>query len=141
MQRAVVVEQHYPRTGQIQSLQHFSARAIATLIVLATLWFILFWQLSNEWSVNEQYSYGWLGPFFALFLFLLRWGDRPDPEIRSQRPQTANNRRAPLATLIALPALLLLLPIRLFEIANPDWRRINWLHAAAVTTLTLLCIW
>src|SRR4029077_8293768 len=67
--------------------------------------------------------------------------DRPDPEIRSQKPQTANNRRALLASLIALPALLMLLPIRLFEIANPDWRLISWLHAAAVTTLTLLYIW
>src|SRR5438874_12880799 len=134
MQRVVVEQRHYPGTGQSPPLQHFSARVIATLIVLATLWFVLFWQLSNEWSVNEQYSYGWLVPFFALFLFLLRWRDRPDPEIRSQRPQTANNRRALVASLIALPALLMLLPIRLFEIANPDWRLINWLHAAAVST-------
>ena len=84
MKRVVVDERHYPGTGQSPPLQHWSARLITALIVLATLWFILFRQLSNEWSVNEQYSYGWLVPFFALVLFWLRWQDRPDPEVRSQ---------------------------------------------------------
>ena len=140
MQR-VVDERHPPGTGQSPPLHHRSARVITALIVLATLWFILFRQLSNEWSVNEQYSYGWFVPFFALFLFWLRWEDRPDPEIRSRRPETANNRRTLAASLIAVPALLILLPVRLFEIATPDWRLLNWLHVAAVTTLTLLCLW
>jgi exosortase len=43
--------------------------------------------------------------------------------------------------LIAVPALVLLLPIRFFEIANPDWRPLGWIHAASVATLTLLYIW
>jgi len=143
MQRVVVDERHYAGMEQSPPVQHWSAGLITALIVLATLWFIFFWQLSNEWSVNEQYSYGWFVPFFALVLFWLRWGDRPEPrpEVRSQRSEVANDRRALLAGLIALPALLMLLPVRLFEIANPDWRLISWLHAAAVTTLTLLCIW
>ena len=52
--------------------------AAALLAVpLALLWFILCRQLANEWSANEQYSYGWFVPFFALFLFWLRWEDRP----------------------------------------------------------------
>src|SRR4029077_9139305 len=80
-------------------------------------------------------------PFLALFLFWLRWADRPDPEVRSQRSETANKRRALVAGLISLPALLILLPVRLFEIGNPDWRPLGWLHATAVTTLTLLYIW
>src|SRR5205807_3578711 len=86
-------------------------RLAGTVLVVAAitaLWFILFWQLSNEWWVNEQYSYGWFVPIFALFLFWLRWGDRPDPEVRSQRSQAANKRRARIAGLIALPALFLL---------------------------------
>jgi exosortase len=124
------------------------ARTVLVVAAIGALWFILFRQLSNEWSVNEQYSYGWFVPFFALFLFWLRWEDRPDPEVRSQRSEVrsqrseaANNRRALVASLIAIPALLLLLPVRLFEIANPDWRLLDWLHAAAVTTLTLLYVW
>ena len=117
------------------------ARTALVVAAIGALWFILFRQLSNEWSINEQYNYGWFVPVFALFLFWLRWQDRPDPEIRSRRKRAANNRRAFLASLIAVPALLILLPVRLLEIANPDWRLINWLHAAAVTTLTLLYLW
>src|SRR4029079_8541804 len=40
-----------------------------------------------------------------------------------------------------IAALLLLLPIRLFEIANPEWRLLAWIHALAVVTLTLLLLW
>jgi exosortase len=114
-------------------LKNWSASVIVALLALAALWFLLCRQLSGEWSVNEQYNYGWFVPFLALYLFWLRWRDRPQP-----RP-----RRKPLLslTLIALPALLLLLPIRLFEIANPDWRLLSWLHAVSVVTLTLLFIW
>jgi exosortase len=46
-----------------------------------------------------------------------------------------------IAAVIGLTALLLLLPIRLFEIANPEWRLLAWTHAVAVVTLTLLFIW
>ncbi len=46
-----------------------------------------------------------------------------------------------LQRFIALAALLLLLPVRLFEIANPEWRLLAWIHALAVVTLTLLLLW
>jgi exosortase len=102
-------------------------------LILAALWFVLCRQLSNEWSVNEQYNYGWFVPFFALYLFWLRWQDRPAPS-------------PPSKTLlpwifIGVPALLLLLPIRLFEIGTPEWRPLGWIHTASVAALTLLCIW
>ncbi len=42
---------------------------------------------------------------------------------------------------MAIAALLLLLPLRLFEIANPEWRLLTWTHALAVVTLTLLLLW
>lgn len=99
---------------------------------LFALWFVLCRALSSEWSLNEQYSYGWFVPFFTLFLFWLRWEDRPEPE---------SKKGTPLVIAIGTVALLLLLPIRLFEIANPDWRPLGWLHAACVITLTLLVIW
>src|SRR2546421_523046 len=38
-------------------------------LALGALWFILCRQLSGEWWVNEQYTYGWFVPFFAAFLF------------------------------------------------------------------------
>ena len=43
--------------------------------------------------------------------------------------------------MIGLAALFLLLPVRLFEIASPEWRPLGWIHAAAVATLTLLYLW
>lgn len=107
-------------------------RALVVIALFAALWLILFRQLSGEWSVNDQYSYGWFVPFFTALLFWLRWEDQPKVEPRSQRA---------LAIVIAIAALLLLFPIRLFEIANPDWRPLSWLHAICVITITLVFFW
>ena len=107
-----------------------------SILFLGALWFGLCRELSGEWSVNEQYNFGWFVPFFALYLFWLRWQDRPEPtsNFKSQTSDLA-------AFAIAIVALLLLLPLRLFEIANPEWRLLAWIHAAVVATLTLVVIW
>src|SRR5467141_4966296 len=55
----------------------FRMRFVAIVIFFAPLWLILWRQLSGEWSVNDQYSYGWFVPFFAVVLFWLRWEGRP----------------------------------------------------------------
>jgi len=110
---------------------HFPAGLALTVLFLAALWFVLCRELSGEWLVNEQYSFGWFVPLFALYLFWLRWQDQPTPEVRTRL----------VAAIIGLAALLLLLPVRLFEIANPEWRLLVWVHTAAVVTLTLLLIW
>ena len=104
---------------------------------LLGLWFVLCRQLSGEWSVNEQYSYGWFVPFFALFLFWLRWESRP--EVRDQRSEVRGRRLIAIA--IGAAALLLLLPVRLFEIGNPDWRPLDWVHAGAVITITFVVLY
>jgi exosortase len=109
------------------------------LLALGALWFVVCRHLSAEWSYNEQYNYGWFVPFFALYLFWLRWEDRPEPEIRNPKSEIRNRGLAALA--IGIPLLLLLLPLRLIEGANPDWRPISWVHAIAVVLLTLLLIW
>ena len=119
--------------------RHFSAGLALGILFLAVLWSVLWRQLSGEWSVNEQYNFGWFVPFFAVYLFWLRWQDRPQVEIRN--PKSEIRKRQTIAALLAIPALLSLLPVRLFEIANPEWRPIAWIHAAAVVTLTLLLIW
>jgi exosortase len=115
------------------SRAHFALAGIA----LFALWFVLCRHLSGEWSVNEQYSYGWFVPFFAIFLFWLRWEDRP--EVGGQRSEVGRQRWIAIA--VAAAALLILLPVRLFEVANPDWRPVGWVHMAAVAALTLLVIW
>ena len=119
--------------------KHFFVPLALSLLFLATLWFVLCKQLSGEWLVNEQYSFGWFVPFFALYLFWLRWRDRPETEIRNSKFEI--RRRQTIAALLAIPAFLLLLPVRLFEIANPEWRPLAWVHAAAAVMLTLLLIW
>jgi exosortase len=119
-----------------------------SVFFLAALWFGLCRELKGEWSVNEQYNFGWFVPFFALYLFWLRWQDRPSAQISNRLQRTPSDGQAfqshigYLAALaMAIAALLLLLPLRLFEIANPEWRLLAWIHASAVVTLTLLLIW
>src|SRR5262249_44736826 len=129
---------------------------IASLtLALSVLWLICFRHLSAEWSYNEQYSYGWFVSDFALYLFWLRWEDRPPAGGRRSevRRQTSEDRgqvgthlrgvhiRHSIAVLTAIVALLLLLPIRLIEIANPDWRPISWVHTIIAVVLTLLVLW
>src|SRR5438874_1088160 len=121
------------------TVRHFQARFALSVLLLAALWVGLCRELRGEWSVNEQYNFGWFVPFFALYLFWLRWQDRPPPEIPSPKSQIPNHRI--LAGVVGFTALLLLLPLRLFEIANPEWRLLAWGHALAVVTLTLLLLW
>src|SRR5213595_3420145 len=136
-----VLTQTQPVTAP--SNRHLARTALAAAAI-AALWFILCRQLSGEWSVNEQYNYGWFVPFFALYLFWLRWEDRP---IEGRYPPRSNFGTAPrpslqiVAILIGVPTLFLLLPVRLFEIANPEWRPVAWIDAALVVTLTLLYLW
>ena len=77
-------------------------------------------------------------PFFALYLFWLRWDDRP--EIENQKSEARGERSANVSALAAIFLLFLILPIRLIEVANPDWRPLSWAHALVVVSLTMLLI-
>jgi exosortase len=129
--------------------RHFPAPLALGVLLLAALWFVLFSQLSGEWSVNAQYNYGWFVPLFALYLFWLRWQDRPAPEVRGPKSEVRHGEsvlwrirsRTLIASALAIVSLFLLLPIRLFEVANPEWRLLAWIHALVVVTLTLLLLW
>jgi exosortase len=96
------------------------------VLIAALLWIGLFNQLRVEWTVNPLYGYGWGVPLLMIYLFCKRWVDRP-----SARPKW---RGQP----IYLGALaLLLLPVRLVQEANPDWRLVSWVWALLVVGLTL----
>ena len=136
------------------SRRRVSVESVAGCLFLLALWFVLCRHLSAEWSVNEQYSYGWFVPFFAVYLFWLRWEDRPaagtgpaerptsNPEkLSGQAVQRPTSNWSGFAIGIAIIALLMLLPIRLFEVGNPDWRPLAWAHTLAVATLTCTFIW
>jgi exosortase len=127
------------RSASRQDASHRDAATTILFLALAlgALWFVCCRHLSNEWSINEQYNYGWFVPFFAAYLFWLRWEDRP--QIRGRRPDKGGGRV--IAISIAVAALFALLPLRIFEIGNPDWRPLGWAHAAIVVSLTLLVIW
>ena len=118
------------------SRERFRLVFVLSVFLMAALWFGLCRELSGEWSVNEEYNFGWFVPFFALYLFWLRWQDRPKP-ISNFKSRILSLS----ASAIAIVALLLLFPLRLFEIANPEWRLLAWTHALAVVTLTLLFLW
>src|SRR5215813_4569496 len=52
---------------------------LVTLTALGTFWLLLFHELSGEWRVNPQYSYGYVVPLLAVILFWRRWLLRPVP--------------------------------------------------------------
>ncbi len=134
-----VATAHKPTDASPLSRKQFPLALALSVFFLVALWFGLCRELSGEWSVNEQYNFGWFVPFFALYLFWLRWQNRPEPEVRSQKSEVIGHWLVVFG--IAVIALLLLLPVRLFEIANPEWRLLAWIHAGVVVTLTLLLIW
>jgi exosortase len=100
------------------------------ILVLGALWVLLFLRVRTDWEVNPQYSYGWLVPLLAAWLLWRRWNDRP--LARPGSPAGA------IAVVIVLA--ILLLPIRLVEEANPEWRLVLWMHGAAVLTLCFACL-
>src|SRR5207248_6049155 len=63
----------------------------------------------------------------------LRWGDRPSPEVGGQKSEI----RKWVAVLLMVGAAVILLPLRVFEVASSDYRPLGWLHAFAAVTITL----
>src|SRR3954452_17098298 len=104
---------------------------VSSWLVEALLWLWLFFHLHYEWSLNSQYSYGWAVPFLAALLFFFRWPERPSPS--PGRPHGP--------TVLRWLILTLLLPLRLIEEANPDWRLLSWAFALLVVSYSLLGLW
>jgi exosortase len=101
-------------------------------MVAAVLWAWLFFHLQVEWTLNPQYNYGWAVPFLAVLMFWFRWPRRP-----MAAPSADNRFKARWAAWIIL---LLLLPIRVVEESNPDWRFLSWLLALCVVAFSLLTL-
>ncbi len=109
----------------------FPRSRIAPLLLPGALWLWLFFHLHYEWALNPQYQYGWAVPFLGAFMFYQRWQDRPS------RVETSASDSFMLASAILL---LLLLPVRLVEEANPDWRLLSWTFALIVVAFSLLAV-
>ena len=100
-------------------------------LVPGALWLWLFYRLHDEWTLNTQYNYGWAVPFLAGLIFFLRWQRRPNPG--AQLPKRAS------AWWLYL-ILAALLPLRVIEEANPDWRLLGWVLALLVVSFTLVSL-
>jgi exosortase len=98
-------------------------------------WLLLWNKLRVDWTLDEQYQYGWFVPPLALALLALRWPGRPAPAM------AGGNRTARNVGWLAGGCLFLLLPIRLIEEPNPDWRLFFWVHAGVLVALSLLLIY
>ena len=99
--------------------------------VVGVVWGSMVLKLSTDWSTNAQYAFGYFVPFFILYLLFRRWPSRPDASASCSVGVTVS---------VGLLLLLLLLPIRVVQEANPDWRPLNWVHAAIVVALSLVPI-
>ena len=122
------VARERPVVGRVETSQQSKSGMTLLMVVLGGYWALLCNQLRVDWTVNPQYYYGWVVPLLALGLFHFRWVSRPaaDPPARSP---------GFVIIAVALPALLL--PIRLAEEANPEWRLVMWVHAIQMVVLTL----
>ncbi len=92
-------------------------------------WLCLWNKLRVDWTINEQYEYGWFVPPLTFALLALRWKDRPEP-------QPIAPPGGWLLAIAVFSGLFLLLPVRLVEGPNPDWRSVYWLHAAVLVGLS-----
>lgn len=88
--------------------------------------------LRHYWSHNPLYGYGW----FTILMFAGLVYQRLDA------PDTASGKPVPIATVLSLLCLLAILPLRIVQITNPDWRVLDFgimglAVAACLATLTL----
>jgi exosortase len=95
--------------------------------VFALVWLEVVSRLRLEWSINPQYGYGWAVPVLTAYIFWRRWQTAP----------AADGPRAPAlwATLIVAAALVLV-PVRLVQEANPDWRLLSWTMALCAVAIS-----
>ena len=95
-------------------------------------WVLAIRHLSTDWTLNEQYHYGWLVPLLALYLVKVRFERCPAPA-----PALSKSFAGFLLILVAL-ASFLSMPLRE---ANPQWRSMGWWLTGLAATATLLGFW
>ncbi len=103
-----------------------------TIAAFALLWLEIVSRLRLEWTINPQYGYGWTVPFLAVYLFWRRF---------QHAPTAASGRTAILPWLIAIAAVVLIVPVRLVQEANPDWRVLSWAMALGAAAASLAGIY
>jgi exosortase len=107
-------------------------RAWLLPIFALACWALLIRHLAPEWTLNEQYHFGWLVPLLTAYLLKVRAERPPLPQ------PGANSWLGDLAVLALAFASFLMMPIRE---ANLDWRLVEWSLAAIAIAASLLCFW
>jgi len=93
---------------------------------------LAFHPVSVTWSNNPNYSFGWLIPFVALFLFSERWPKRPHPGLSAKGLH--------FVLPIGLGGCLFFF-LRLAAEADPDWRPGLWLMIGLYVWALLSWLW
>jgi exosortase len=104
---------------------------------LLFLWQALVRQVSIEWTLNPQYTFGWVMPFLCGYLLY-----RKVSELRLDSLDAFRiSRRAKLTRVgVVLALAACYAPIRLIQEANPDWRLVSWALAFETVSLTALVL-
>jgi exosortase len=101
------------------------------LILLASIWAPVIYLLGAQWSLLEDYHYGWTVPLMCLYL-------------AGQRMQVCPPAIAPRGKALALSALvtaaLVYWAMRVLQEANPLWRVASYGLALAAVGMTLLAV-
>src|ERR1035438_10269539 len=109
------------------------------LCVVGCYWAILIYYLGAQWSVYEQYSYGWAVPFLCLYLL---WGKAE--MLKSENPDQSEDTGYISFSAFQLFSFSLLCflyaPTRFLHEANPTWRLTSLLWTLEVIGLTLLLL-
>lgn len=117
---------------------------------LTLLWLVIIQELRFEWSSSSPYSYGVFVPLLAAYFFVRDWYSRPlPPPINPARKRRSDSPAPPAiptpprtpALLLLGCALLVLLPVRLVQEANGDWRMVAWLHLILTGLATGAALW
>ncbi|CAN5519581.1 hypothetical protein BH18VER1_BH18VER1_01820 [soil metagenome] len=99
-----------------------------TIAAFGVLWLEVISRLRLEWSINPQYGYGWTVPFLAAYIF---WRRLKYP------PPAAEPTNTWLPWFITIAGVALLVPVRVVQEANPDWRILSWAMALAAVAASL----
>jgi exosortase len=123
------------------------------LLPLACYWLVLIYYMGAQWSVFEQYRYGWAVPFLCLYLLWRRIAQVSPPADPASAPISHSTLNPQASTLLApshLPSSIFYLLLVFFALlyaaarflheANPVWRLTSWVWALAVLGLTLLLL-
>ena len=94
-------------------------RLILGLLSLVGVWGMLIYQLQLTWSLNDQYSHGFIVPLLCIYL-VLKANNKKKSNLEESSPS-----KSKAWLFLGIPCLLALLPLWVIREANSDWRMLN----------------